>query len=93
MTLDGSSRVAQSSRTASRVVDGQAVVIVIDRQHLHTLNGVGTFVWTHAERPIGIDQLVDQLVAEYEVPPHRAREEVLHFAGELVRLGALEVVA
>lgn len=91
--LDASSRIAQSPRIASRVIDGHAVVIVGDRQHLHTLNGVGTFVWSRAERAVSVEELAQELVLEFRVSPEQARLDVLEFANELVRLGALEVVA
>ena len=38
-------QVRQGQRTASRVIDGKAVVITIDRNELHVLNAVGTRVW------------------------------------------------
>jgi hypothetical protein len=92
MTVSESSIVVQSPRTASRVVDGQTIVIVIDDQRLHTLNSVGTFVWCRAEQKVRVVDVVADLVAEYEVPRDRATHDVLEFARELVRLGALEIV-
>jgi hypothetical protein len=92
VNLDPSSRIAQSARTASRVVDGSAVVIVIDKQRLHTLNGVGTFVWSRAERAIGVGEIAAEVAREFEVAPEQATKDVIAFANELVQLGALEVV-
>lgn len=93
MKLGPTSVVTQASRVASRVVEGQAVVIVIDAQRLHTLNAVGTFVWDHAEAKVSLGELADRVVAEYEVTKEQAMADVLTFADELVGLGALEVVA
>ena len=49
MTLDPRTIIRQAERTASRVIDGRAVVIVLDAQTLHTLNAVGTRVWELAD--------------------------------------------
>lgn len=92
MSLHARSRITQSARTACRVIDGRAVVIVIDRQQLHTLDGVGTFVWNRAERAVAIDELVDEVVLEFDVAREVAQADVLRFAGELVSAGALDVV-
>ena len=83
--------VSQSARIASRVIEGQAVVIVIDEQTLHTLNEVGTFVWSELDDG---ERLVEDVVAatvrEFEVTEDLATKDVLSFLRELVSLGALE---
>ena len=91
MKLGPNTVVHQASRTASRVLGGQAVVIVIDDQKLHTLNEVGTFVWSQAEDRVQVGELAERLCSEYEVTSEQALGDVLAFADELVRLGALEV--
>jgi hypothetical protein len=92
MNLGPASIVAQSARVASRVIEGQAVVIVIDAQRLHTLNSVGTFVWSQAEHRIRVSELVERVAHEYDKPAEEVSGDVIEFARELVRLGALEVV-
>jgi hypothetical protein len=58
--------VRQSERTASRVIDGKAIVITIDQNELHVLNGVGTRVWQLLDgRELGA--VVEAIVAEFEV--------------------------
>lgn len=86
--------IKQSSRTASRVVEGSAVVIVIDQQKLHTLNEVGTFVWNEAG-PDGrsVDDIIGAVVEEFEVERDVASKDVLGFVEQLIGLGALEVEA
>ncbi len=91
MGLSISSHINQSSRTASRVVDGRAVVVVIDEQALHTLNDVGTYVWSRADGR-SVSAIVEELVEEYDVERPRATEDVMQFVEQLVRLGALDVV-
>jgi hypothetical protein len=90
--LKSSSVVRHSDRTASRVLDGSAVVIVIDEQKLHTLNEVGTVVWSTAgTEGRSVESIVDRVVEEFDVERERALEDVLGFVEELVGLGALEI--
>lgn len=91
MTLSEMTVVEQAPRTASRVIEGEAVVIVIDDQKLHTLNEVGTFVWSRARRR-SVAEIVAELVTEYEVDPTAATRDVLAFLSELVALGAVRIV-
>lgn len=86
--------IRQSSRTASRIVEGSAVVIVIDQQKLHTLNEVGTFVWTEAgTEGRRVDEIIAAVVDEFEVERDVASKDVLGFVEQLIGLGALEVEA
>ncbi len=91
MTLTPNVAIAQSARTASRVIDGRAVVVVIDEQRLHTLNPVGTYVWDRADGR-SIAAIVDELVREFEVDIDRATSDVLQFVEQLVRAGAIDIV-
>ncbi|HJL19550.1 MAG TPA: PqqD family protein [Sandaracinaceae bacterium LLY-WYZ-13_1] len=67
-------------------------MIVIDEQKLHTLNEVGTFVWSSAG-PDGraIEAIVDAVVQEFEVDADTATRDVVGFAKQLLQLGAFEV--
>ncbi|MBZ0121015.1 MAG: PqqD family protein [Sandaracinaceae bacterium] len=88
--LDERTRLRQSERTASRVVDGRAVVVVIDTQQLHTLSEVGSFVWERADgRSVG--EIVDAIVGEFDVDRAQALADLERFTVDLSRLGALRV--
>jgi hypothetical protein len=83
-------KLTQHPRTASRVIDGKAVVIVIDSQALHTLNEVGTFVWERSDgRELG--RIAEELATEYDVSAEDAVRDVETFATQMVGLGALRI--
>ena len=81
-------RLRQSERTASRVIDGKAIVITIDSDQLHVLNAVGTRVWELLDGR-SLDAIVDQIVREFEVDAERARLDVERFVEQLLAIGAL----
>lgn len=85
-------RFRQSQRLAARMIDGKGVVIVIDKQELHTLNGVGMRVFELADGR-SLDEIASALAEEFEVSEARAREDADRFVRQLVELGALEELA
>lgn len=82
--------VRQAERTASRVLDGHAVVVVLDAQRLHTLNEVGTRVWELCDGRT-IESIAREIVADFEVSPEIALADTTRFVEELRSLGAVEV--
>jgi hypothetical protein len=82
-------RYVQNPSTASRVLGGQAVIVVNDRRQLHTLNATGTFLWDLLDEPHRERTLVEAVVAAYGVEEPAAGEDVRTFLDELERLGAI----
>lgn len=91
MNVTPATRIKQIDRTATRVIDGKAVIVVIDRQELHTLNEVGTMVWELAAEERSVAEVVEQVVGEFEVGEEQALQDVTAFVRELHGTGALEV--
>jgi hypothetical protein len=78
----------RSQRIAARVVDGQALLVVIDAKQLHTLNGVGTRVWELCDGR-DVEAIVSAIVDEYAVTPEVAAADVQRFVSHLAQLGAI----
>lgn len=79
----------KSPRIAARVVDGSALIVVIDTQMLHRLDEVGTRVWELCDGK-SVAELADALVEHYEVERAQALDDVREFVSELRGIGALE---
>lgn len=88
----GRARLARAERTASRSIDGRAVVISMDDQRVHVLNEVGTLVWERSDGRT-LDAIVEEIVAEFDVERARAARDVQAFAALLVDLGAAHLTA
>ncbi|HJL33954.1 MAG TPA: PqqD family protein, partial [Polyangiaceae bacterium LLY-WYZ-15_(1-7)] len=91
VSLAGSARVRHAERIAARVIEGKAVVIVIDDQKVHSLNEVGSFIWEQAEEVRTVDEIVDAIVSEFEVEREVAEADAAAFIEQLRGLGALEI--
>lgn len=82
--------VRRSPRIASRVLDGQAVIVVSDAQKLFTLNGVGTDVFELADGRT-VDAIVAAVLSKYDADEKVVRPDVVSFVESLVDAGALVV--
>lgn len=90
MNLTEETCLLQGDRTASRVVNGKAVLVLIDEQKLHTLNEVATRIWELADgRNLGA--IADAIAHEFAVDRTQALEDARRFATQLVDARALEV--
>lgn len=79
---------------SSRVVDGRAVIVVMPRETLHSLNASGTVLW----KAIGVEGqtragLRDVLTRHFRLDDTSAMSDVDRFLDQLMELGALEVSA
>ena len=76
-----------------RVTDRQVACDVADETvilHLHEgvyygLNRVGTCIWRNLQTPCRVEQLVDAVLAEFEVSRERCLEDVRALLGDLER--------
>jgi len=80
-----------SARIASRVVDGKALVVVIDRRKLHSLNEVGSRVLELCDGQRDAAAIASELTAELDVHGDRALADVLVFLRRLLEEGAIEL--
>jgi hypothetical protein len=79
----------RSERTAFRVVQGEAVVMVVERRELHRLNPVGSRVFELCDGSTSVDAIVDAIVREFDVDVTTARADVDQFIAELASVGAI----
>lgn len=81
----------RAERTAFRVVGGEGLLMVIDRQELHRLNEVGTRVFELCDGATPISGIVASIVREFAIDADTAQADVEHFVSELGRAGALSL--
>lgn len=79
----------RAERTAVRVIDGEALVMVIDRRELHRLNDVGSRVLELCDGATSVDAIVEKIVSEFEVDAVRARQDVDAFIAQMKAAGAI----
>jgi hypothetical protein len=83
-------RVAIPETVLFRDLDGEAVLLATESGKYFGLNEVGTRMWTLLHRHGDIEAVCHALLAEYEVPEERLREDVSRFVGALADRGLVE---
>ena len=84
---------ARNSRTAWRVYDGEAVILLAEDSTLNTLNAVGTLIWEGADGQTPLSALVSRICAEFDVEAAQAERDVMTFVDKLSQRGLLSVTA
>jgi len=77
--MDSSKYPVPHPQVAARVVDGEAVIILADSGEVNVLNPVGTRIWELTDGARTVQQIADTIVAEYDVAPEAALQDVTEF--------------
>ena len=83
--------VVRNPAPISADLDGEVVILSIDKGRYYSMNEVGSRIWALVERPISVAALIDLLVGEFEVEREICREEVLAFLCELHADGLVQI--
>ncbi len=86
------SRVAIPETVLFRELEGEAVILSTDSGKYFGLNEVGTRMWTLLRQHGEVEAACRALLAEYDVPEERLREDLAHFVDTLATRGLVERV-
>lgn len=81
----------KSDRTASRIIDKEAVIVLLDKQQTLVLNDVGSRIWEIMDGEKGIDELTRIVTSEFDVAYTDALQDMTNFVEELEEKGAVTV--
>ncbi len=77
---------------ASRLIDGVAVAVTSSDNTLHTFeNEVATEIWGLADGRRSVGEIVERIVADFEVERARAEQDVVDFMHLLGERGLLDL--
>jgi hypothetical protein len=75
---------SKSTATAWRVIEGEAVILSLESKVFRGLNAVGSRVWELIDGRRSVDDIVTQVVGEFEVAHDIATRDVAAFVAELL---------
>ncbi|MBW8873572.1 MAG: PqqD family protein [Acidobacteria bacterium] len=84
-------RVAIPETVLFRDLDGEAVLLATDSGRYFGLNEVGTRMWSLLRLHGDVEAVCRALLAEYEVPEARLREDLAQFVGTLAARGLVKI--
>ena len=73
-------------------LDGEAALLNLKSGLYYGLNPVGGRIWTLMREPRTVRQVLDQLLAEYDVDADNCERDVMALIEELANEGLVEVV-
>jgi hypothetical protein len=91
--MDDLRRPLRSASVKWRVLDEEGVLVDLETSTYFTLNPVGLFVWDRCNGDFSPEDIVDGLVAEFEVTPECAQRDLDDFLAVLAGRGLIEYIA
>ncbi len=82
----------KNSTVSTRMPDGGAVLLNLENRHFYTLNEAAFSIWNSLDGSATLVDILQRIVAEYDVPEAKAREAVFVQVEEFLREGLAEVV-
>ncbi len=82
--------VVRRTDLVARAVGGETFILDVQGTRLHRVSGVGVRIWELIERPVTPAEIVETLVAEFEVDKETAGKDCMAFLEQLEGLGLLQ---
>ena len=72
-------------------LDGEKVMMNLDKGQYFMMNEVGSRIWEIASEPKTVEEIVQALLNEYEVEREQCKNTVVEFLGELAKSDLIKV--
>jgi hypothetical protein len=87
-------RFVKDNQAVTRSIAGETIIVpvrsgVSDLNSIYSLNEVGTAVWQLIDGQRTVEQVVEAIGDEYEVPPEQAAKDVADYLGKLEAEGLI----
>ncbi len=87
MQVDLSSVLAPNEHCPVREVGSGLVLMAAEGTSTHSLDEIGAFIWRQFDGRRNLAEVVDALIAEYDVDQKQATEDVQAFVAQLLEAG------
>jgi hypothetical protein len=76
-------------KLAFRELAGEVIVIDLEKSLFYSLNPVGSMIWQCCDGQTAVVQIVDRIVAEFEVDPATAEADCRAWLADLTQRGII----
>ncbi|HEY0836221.1 MAG TPA: PqqD family protein [Azospirillum sp.] len=90
-SIDRSARVHRVANVLSAEVDGEAVLMSIEKGFYFGLDDIGSDVWRRLEEPVGVAALAAALAEDYDGDPAVIEHDVLALLSDMAANGLVEL--
>jgi len=74
----------KSEDTASRIIDGEAVIVTPQKGVVTVLNETGSGIWQLLDGENTVEDIINTISSEFNVSREEARKDTLDFIEELI---------
>lgn len=71
-------------------MEGEKVMLNIEKGKYYNLGEVGGFIWDTIESPIHVMKIVDNILSEYDIEKMECQERVISFLNQLHNEGLIQ---
>lgn len=86
------SKIIQQPGNIVSDMDGEKVMLNIEKGKYYNLGEVGGHVWAFINKPITVDELVRKIMAEYDVDQAECEQQILSFCSALYSEELIETI-
>jgi hypothetical protein len=79
----------RSDKTAWRVIDEEAVIVIPEESQVKVLNITGSRIWELCDGTCSVSAIIHQITDEFSVKPQEAERDVTDFVTGLAKKGLL----
>ena len=76
-------------QVATRIVDGEALIVLADLGQVNVLNPVGTRMWELMDGTRSVQQISDTICDEFDVAEDEAKRDLEEFVLQLIESNAI----
>ncbi len=91
--IDRNSIVCWSGEAVATEVEGEVVLMHLERDRCHGLGSTGSAIWRRLREPVQVAVLTELLEEEYSAAPGEIASDVLRTLTQLVAEGLVQVCA
>jgi hypothetical protein len=81
----------KSDKVASRVIDAEAVIVILDKQQTIVLNEVGSRIWEIMDEKKSVDDFARIIASEFDITYDEATKDIVEFIEDLTQRGAIVI--
>jgi len=90
--VDLNSRVARSEEVLTSEVDGEVVMMSVERGTYSGLDAIASEIWGLLENPRRVSEICDRMMERYDVERGQCERDVLAFLNDLASDDTIRVV-
>ena len=86
------SRIYRKRDIPWRIIEGEAIVVEVDKGEIIHLNEAGAEIWNVLDGKKTVSDIIKHIRSEFEVREEVAERDTLEFLGQLIDMGIVECV-